>query len=481
MLSTWIRSLTGSRRITVPIHIPARKSGIASRPIESLLSTIGELEHLLVPLAIRPDLAVRPTVQPGDRVTAFSALGRPDGDSGATPNVGVPAFSPAEAVVEGLVRVDTQHAADLPAVRLRLVTGGIGHSNTARHFLATAPAETQMQTTSVEDARQALADLARIEDLPATLDDSGVVTWHGGRPEPLGTLLRRAVAAQANLLVVSAIQSEPRLSSHGRLVHDATGVLASGIRAISHYLSLRRATLLVSASQDVPLTAIRQFRRHGVRVLPLRTSFPGDSEPIVLKRLFTRSITPGHSGLDSRCLLLPADAAWQAGVALLHRRPAVFRPITVAGDCLDARRQGVFLVPVGLTILGLMRWLGRRGMLLAQPQTVTLGGPMTGSAVTDPARTVIDATTQGVLLMNRQERLETIACIRCGWCVYGCPVAIDPIAILDMLEADRPHALAGLVPQRCIDCGVCSYVCPAHLPLAQAVRTARTLLQSNSQ
>ena len=67
---------------------------------------------------------------------------------------------------------------------------------------------------------------------------------------------------------------------------------------------------------------------------------------------------------------------------------------------------------------------------------------MTGTAVADTGRTVITQTTQAVLLMSRKPRLQTTGCIRCGWCISGCPVGIDPIAILDALEADPPRVPA---------------------------------------
>ena len=105
-----------------------------------------------------------------------------------------------------------------------------------------------------------------------------------------------------------------------------------------------------------------------------------------------------------------------------------------------------------------------------------LGGPLTGTAIADPSRTVVTQTTQAVLLMSRKPPLRTTGCIRCGWCVSGCPVGGNPIATLDALEANPPRALPHPAVHRCIDCGVCSAVCPSHLPLAQAARTARMRL-----
>ncbi len=251
-----------------------------------------------------------------------------------------------------------------------------------------------------DDLRRVLADLAGIEDLPGMLDEYGLIGGCNGRPEPLGGLLRRSAGARVNLLVVNGVQSEPRLASHCRLLVDATEAVAAGARAVANYLSLRHATLLVSAAQPLPANTARLLRQYRVRTVPLRTTFPGDAEPIVLRRLFDRRLLPGQSGLQARCLMLPTDAVWRIGMALLGRKPVVLQPITIAGDCLERGYQGVYWASVGLTISGLIQWLGCRGGLLAHPRTIVLGGPMTGSAVTDPQRMIVDSTTQGVLFTH---------------------------------------------------------------------------------
>ena len=103
-------------------------------------------------------------------------------------------------------------------------------------------------------------------------------------------------------------------------------------------------------------------------------------------------------------------------------------------------------LPIGLTVEGLIGILARRGLLLQQPKVAVLGGPLTGTAIVDPARTVVTAATQGVLLMSSAAPLDVTGCIRCGWCIRGCPVAIDPVAVLDALEAQQLRALPPLAP-----------------------------------
>lgn len=465
----------------MPLRIPARKSGIASRHTAVLLDAMADGQDLLVPLTLRHDLPVRPAVAPGDRVEPGQALSQPADDRG------ICAFSGTSAVVTAIETVDTEYACELPAVRLRLGPPDPTPASmpaAARHQMAdwTLAAAGNTPTTGAaagpagtsQGLHSVLADMARIEDLPATLDELGVLATYAGRPEPMGNLLRRA-SGQTKLLVVNALQSEPRLASHVRLTLDAAEAIGAGAKAVCAYLGLRRCTLLISAAHRMHPGLVRKMRRFGIRVLPVRTTFPGGEDLIVLRRLFGRSISGAGDGLDAGGLVLPADAAWRAGLALIHQKPVPLQPVTVAGDCLVPASQQVYLLPIGLTIHGLIQCLARRNLLPPEPKVVLLGGPMTGASVVDTRRTVITQATQAVLLMGHKPRLHTTGCIRCGWCIDGCPVGIDPIAILDALEAGRFLALRRLAAERCINCGVCSCVCPSHLPLAQAARTARAL------
>lgn len=476
MLNSWFRRLTRTKQIPVPIHIPARKSGPAAQPMQPLFDNLADCQELLVPLTLSPDSTTQPTVKPADRLEPYDPLSQPGRESG------IRAFSPAAATVVELTTVDTEYACELQAVRLRLLPGTAGPAQRdapALQDMATQPPTNPpaQGQPPPHDLRPLLADIARIEDLPGTLDELGVLTTHAGRLEPLGNVLRSATG-QTTLLVINAIQSEPQLASHLRLTLDATDAIVAGTKALCSYLGLRHATLLVNAAHNMHPMLVRRLRRFRIRVVPVRTSYPGGHDAIVLKALFRKPPPAPGQTLRAGILVLPADAVWRVGLALMHNRPVTLQPVTIAGDCLPPAGQRVRLLPIGLTIGRLLQHLAQQNLLPREPKVVLLGGPMTGRTILDPDHTVITQATQAVLLMSHKPQRRTLACIRCGWCIYGCPVAIDPIAILDALEADQLHRLARLATERCIECGVCSAICPSHLPLAQAARAARTLLHN---
>jgi electron transport complex protein RnfC len=64
-------------------------------------------------------------------------------------------------------------------------------------------------------------------------------------------------------------------------------------------------------------------------------------------------------------------------------------------------------------------------------------------------------------------------CIRCAWCVEGCPTGVHPAGVLQAAQSEDLLLAEQYGIEGCIECGICSYVCPSQLPLLSGVRHLR--------
>jgi electron transport complex protein RnfC len=110
------------------------------------------------------------------------------------------------------------------------------------------------------------------------------------------------------------------------------------------------------------------------------------------------------------------------------------------------------------------------------------GGPMMGRTLMNPEVPVTKGTS-GILLLSQEDahRQKSKPCIRCGKCVFGCPMGLEPYLLLNLSSKalfDKANENDAL---NCIECGSCNYVCPSHRPLLDYIRLAKSVIRKNAQ
>jgi H+/Na+-translocating ferredoxin:NAD+ oxidoreductase subunit C len=132
-------------------------------------------------------------------------------------------------------------------------------------------------------------------------------------------------------------------------------------------------------------------------------------------------------------------------------------------------RTHLFSAPVGATVGDVLAVLD----LPSAHLDLRGGGPLREVRLTTEC--VIAGGELSVYACPREPDVNPDPCIRCGWCVEGCPVRIHPAGLLDAAQDDDLGLAYRYGLDACIECGVCSYVCPSHLPLLGGVRRLRAL------
>ena len=103
-----------------------------------------------------------------------------------------------------------------------------------------------------------------------------------------------------------------------------------------------------------------------------------------------------------------------------------------------------------------------------------MGGPMMGTSMTSDDVIVSKTTTSVIILENVEYKEEP--CVRCGSCVYSCPVHIEPVQIMNAVKRNDKDVMKGLEAFKCIECGLCAYVCTSKIHVTDYVRKAKKLI-----
>jgi electron transport complex protein RnfC len=442
--------------------------------------------RLYVPCATRPPFAGIRVKPAGTYCRAGESLL----DSG-TESGHVPVAPVAGAIVE-TGRINLTNLRQVPAVMIDTTAhpDGIGEAEAA-------PDETPPPAA----AERVAAMLSRLkkEDFGAWIDRlryAGVWADRWTSPDLLGQLhqcLRRPV----DTVVCSMLDADP---SHGvnRAMAEAYGTeVVAAIAAFARLTGAERVWAVVDAA-DPPArwegirNAAAAMGANELRIVPLANDYPQADPTLLVYTLTRRKLRPGSGGgvglhlpTEHGVLLLDAAAAVAAGRALLAgdatgeatqgaiqrvlygaARGVMHRvPFTVYDQPRD--HTHMLTVPVGAPLRDVLDAVGLADAHLE----LRAGGPLREMSLTGDH--IVAGGELNVYACPHEPEVNPEPCIRCAWCMEGCPVRIHPAGILEAAQHRDLNWARGYGIDACIECGICSYVCPSRLPLLQAVRIMR--------
>ena len=157
--------------------------------------------------------------------------------------------------------------------------------------------------------------------------------------------------------------------------------------------------------------------------------------------------------------------------------PLVRKRLTVDGGGVF-NPKNVF-VPIGTSIKDLLDFCGG---VKEDCRKILMGGPMMGISVYDIDTPVIK-NNNAILALSEAQVAETkeSACIRCGRCIYACPMRLMPRALEMAYDSKNVDALKKGSLNLCMNCGCCTYVCPAKRNLAQKNQLAKAFVRQADQ
>ena len=302
--------------------------------------------------------------------------------------------------------------------------------------------------TPVEElTKEQIIEVARLGEIVDECD--GKMLWEK---------LEKADLGEGGTLIIDAIDDEPYISSQMSIGIHQPEKLSLGIELCEKVLSPAK-------------TYIAMYRH----ILDSNFGIPGRIGKYKVKKIGGRypaeSRVYRHIPKGRNSVIVGACAMLHLARAAEESRKMTSCFVTVAGDVVKNPRN--VEVPIGTTVEKVLELCG----LSEEPETIVMGGSMTGRAIFEPENEVIGPTTRGVIALERSYGTYSYTCIGCGRCDHACPKALSVCALRKFAEAGKLEELCRYDVNMCMGCGACSYVCPSRIDVAATLLKAKKQIE----
>lgn len=310
------------------------------------------------------------------------------------------------------------------------------------------------------------------DEIISIIREAGIVGMGGAA---FATNIKAAVEEKIDTLLVNACECEPYITADDVLLRTKTEQVLEGIKIIARILKPERIVLAVEDNKKAAIEVLKKqlSGKDKIELMVLPTIYPQGAEKQLVQAVTGREIAPGKLPASAGCVVFNAATYAAVYQAVCLGQPVTERIVTVTGEAVN--NPANFMVPIGTSFEELIY---AAGGLKETVWKVINGGPMMGIAQADLSAPIVKGTNAILCLSTEQNReAENGNCIRCGKCVYVCPMNLQPLYMYSYGKKEDVAALDRLHLMDCIECGSCSYICPARIPLVEQFRIGKQLVK----
>lgn len=318
----------------------------------------------------------------------------------------------------------------------------------------------------------------KASDLVTAARDSGLVGL-GGAGFPMHVKLTKG-KIKPEILIINGAECEPYITADYRECLENARDVFEGIYLLKKRLRVKEVIIAIEENKPKAIeilhtiAADRMDKDNTVNIMKLASRYPQGAEKTLIYTATGRKLPFGKLPIDVGCIVMNITSVATLNRYIRTGMPLVSKRITVDGGAVS-HPQNV-IVPIGTSVADVLEFCGGR---IGSPEKVLMGGPMMGTAL-DDLNTPILKQSNAVLALTKSEIGDkpTTACIKCGRCVRGCPMNLNPAGCENAYRHGDTELLASLHPEYCIECGSCSFACPAGRPLTQVMQVSKNILRN---
>lgn len=334
------------------------------------------------------------------------------------------------------------------------------------------------------DGEQSISEEVKVpvinskEDFINAVKESGVVGL-GGAGFPTHIKLNYKDVDKLDTLVINAAECEPYITSDYRECMESPEDIMEGINLVKKYLNIKNAYIGIESNKPASIKLLSELseKHQGIDVVELKAQYPQGAEKVIIYSTTGRIIQDGQLPADAGVVVLNVTTVSFIAKYLKTGMPLVSKRLTIDGT--GANKGMNVMVPLGTAIKDVFDFCGG---VKEDCKKILMGGPMMGIAVPDLDQPIVK-NNNAIIALNEKDATpaEETDCIRCGKCVYACPLNLMPAALEKAYDARNVESLVANDVNLCMNCGCCSYVCPAKRNLAQKNQLAKMFVRQAMQ
>ena len=306
------------------------------------------------------------------------------------------------------------------------------------------------------------------------INDFGIVGL-GGATFPSHVKLSVKEGTVLDHLIINGVECEPYLTADHRLMLEKAEEIIVGIQILMHALHINKAVIGIENNKKDAIDVFKKLTQNNdkIKVAALQVKYPQGGEKQLVRAILNREVPKNGLPLDVGVIVHNVGTIFAIYQAIQHNVPLIERVVTVTGKKLENAAN--YWVKIGTPITDLVNEVGG---LPEGTRKIVNGGPMMGKAIKNTDVPVTKGTS-GILVIADDEasRGEQKNCIRCGECVFVCPMGLEPHLLMNLSEKGLYEKASAEDIMTCIECGSCSFVCPSHRPLLDYIRFGKHIVK----
>jgi len=305
------------------------------------------------------------------------------------------------------------------------------------------------------------------EELVDFMMNAGIVGC-GGAGFP--TYMKYKNPQNISTLIINAVECEPYITADYREISNNIDDLVLGVKAMLKLSTAKEAWIAIKSPKKELIAKVRAalVGVSGIVVKEVPDVYPMGWERTLVYQLLKKRYDRLPSEIG--CIVNNATTAIAFAKAIRTGMPIVEKILTISGNGIKTPAN--VSVPVGVKTSEIVAKLGGYA---SEDVLLIAGGPMMGKTI--PNDQFVVTPYGNAVTILKTEKIDSVACLRCGRCNDTCPAGLLPVRINNAEQAADLDTIVKLRADQCIECGLCTYVCPSKLDVAEGVRRAKRILQ----